>query len=116
LQSNVDDGLRNLLSNSVQELSFSDDNFELRVESHSVLIVAIGVLGSLEDVLLELFDSFIGVLMSPGFENLLFIALIEFLSKLDVFKCSISEALTHKLVSLALELFNWLADSTHDGS
>ena len=115
LESNVDDSLWNAFSNSVEELSFSDDDLELWLELYGVLDVVTNFLAA-EDVFLQQFDSFGGVLLSPSLEDDFFISLIELFGKLDVLESCIFECLGHELVGLGFELLDWFADSAHDGS
>jgi hypothetical protein len=116
LESNVDDSLWNAFSNSVKELSFSDDDLELWLKLNGVLDVAVGSVLLAEDVLLQQFDSFGGVFLSPFLKDFLFISLIELFGKLDVLESCIFECLGHELVGLGFELLDWFADSAHDGS
>lgn len=115
LESNVDDSLWNAFSNSVEELSFSDDDLELWLELNGVLDVVTNFLPT-EDVSFQQFDSFGGVLLSPFLEDDFFISLIELFGKLDVLESCIFECLGHELVGLGFELLDWFADSAHDGS
>ena len=116
LESNVDDSLWNAFSNSVKELSFSDDDLELWLKLNGVLDVAVGGILLAEDELLQQFDSFGGVFLSPFLKDFLFISLIELFGKLDVLESCIFECLGHELIGLGFELLDWFADSAHDGS
>jgi len=113
LKSNVDDGLWNVLSDSLKELGFTNNNLELWIELNSVDVVAISWI-LVENVKLQKLNGFIGVLFSPFVKDDLFIFLIKFFGKLDVVKSNIFKGGCHQLVSLGFELFDWFADSTHD--
>ena len=116
LESNVDDSLWNAFSNSVEELSFSDDNLELWFKLNGVRDVSVGKILLFEDVLLQKIDSFGGVFISPFVKDFFFISLIKFFGKFDVLESCIFECLGHELVGLGFELLDWFADSAHDGS
>lgn len=116
LESNVDDSLWNAFSNSVEELSFSDDDLELWLKLNGVLDVAVVNQFPMKDVFLQQLDSFGGVVLSPFLKDDSFISLIELFGKLDVLESCIFECLGHELVGLGFELLDWFADSAHDGS
>jgi len=115
LKGDVNDGLRNTLSNSIEELGLSDDYLKKWVELDGVDHVVLYLL-SVKDVLLEEFYCLLGVLFLPLLEDLLLVVLVEIFGKGDVFESNTLEGLGLKLVCLALELSDWSLDSSHDRS
>jgi hypothetical protein len=92
LEGDVDDGLWNTFADSVEELSFSDDDFQVRCEVDFV-INTVTNFDPLQDVFFEKSDGFISVLTFPFSENLLFVVLVELFGKLNVFTSNFSESL-----------------------
>ena len=74
LKSNVDNGVGDLFTNTVKELSFTDDNAKFGVEINVVaLVFTITFLG--ENGVFEELDGFGGVGLLPFVENILFVDL-----------------------------------------
>ena len=67
LESDIDDSIWNVLPNSVQEFSLSDDYFKLRIEVYFVLLV-LGISNLNEDRLLKHIDCIFHVFFLPGFK------------------------------------------------
>lgn len=113
LKSNIDDGLRNWLADTAQELGFTNGDSELWRKVHFVNVILIALFLA-QDVLLEVLDGLVGILITPLVEDLFLVLFVKFLGKFDIHGCHIFELVTVKLLSLGLELSDWSLNSTHD--
>jgi len=113
LKSNVDNCLGNVFTDSVKELGFSNDDLKFWSEVYMVRnFVSMTIL--LKDMLIQMCDSFIGVLMLPFIENDLLVVLVQLFGKLYVFESYIFESFGQKLIRLCSEFSDGSLDSTHD--
>ena len=117
LKSNVDDSLWNWLSDSIQELGLTDDNFQLWGKIYSVegdIVHSVDLL--LENKFVEELNCLVSVLVFPFGEDILLIVLIQVFSEGNILVSNFGKLLAHELVTLALELFDRSLDSSHDRS
>ena len=116
LKSDVDDGLRDWLSDPFQELGLSDDDLQLGGKVNSVVNVFLVLFVLQKDGLVELVDGLVGVFVTPLIEDLLLVFLIELLRQLHVLVSDLAEGGAHQLVRLVLELLDGSLDPSHDRS
>ena len=117
LKSNVDDSLWNWLSDSIQKLGLTDDNFQLWGKIYSIkgdIVHSVHLF--LENKFVEELNCFVSVLVLPFGEDILFIVLIQVFSEGNILVSNFGELLAHELVTLALELFDWSLYSSHNRS
>lgn len=88
LKGNVDNCIRNHLSNSIKELSLTDNHFQLRVKVYFVAL-SITVLDLRKNVLLQHVEDLFTIFALPFLKNLLFIVFGERLRKFNVVSCSL---------------------------
>jgi len=115
LEGDVDDGLGNAFADSVQELGFSDNHFQVGCEVHFV-IHAVTNFYLLQNVFFQKFYGFISVLTFPISKNPLFVVLVELFGQLDVFASNFSKSLGQKLVRFVFKLLDRSLDSSHNRS
>ena len=96
LKSNVDDSLWNWLSDSIQELGLTDDNFQLRGKIYSVegdIVHSVDLL--LENKFVEELNCLVSVLILPLGEDVLLVVLIQVFSKGNILVSNFGELLAH---------------------
>lgn len=87
LKSNIDNGLRNFLADSIKELSFSNYDFKLWWKINVVSLgLGLRVFSTLQDVLLEQENGVISIILLPVMENIVLIFCIKLFGKRNVFK------------------------------
>lgn len=115
LEGDVGDSLWDGLTNSVEELGFSDDDLELWGEVNKVSVNSSdGLL--LQDEFLKELNSLVGVLLFPVLVDLGLVSLVKKLSELDVLLGNSLTSLRQKLFWLGLKLVDWSLNSSHDTS
>jgi hypothetical protein len=115
LESNVNDGRRDDLANTIKEFSFtnSDSQFGSKV---NLVDWSWAFLFLLKNVFLKILKSSCRVVRSPFVVNFLLILFVKILDKLNILSGYSHEGNWVKLIRFLLELVNRSLDSAHEGS
>lgn len=115
LESDIDNGLRDVLSDAVEELGLTDDDLELWGEVYSISCLSSSFLYGLgEDVLLQQADGGVSILLVPLAENLVLIVSIKLLGKGDILESDFFADIVLEEAFLGLELIDWSLYAAHD--
>jgi hypothetical protein len=117
LKGNVDDRLRDILANPIEELGLTDDDLKLGGEVDLVRpVLGLRVLLLSEDRPLQEFDGVVSVVLVPVIEHLVLVLDIELLGKRDVLQGYLFADIRLQQTILSLKLVDGSLDASHDGA